>query len=217
MAYSGDVRPGGPADVRELPELMISKLSVGPMDNNAYLLRCRRTDAQVMIDAANEAPRLLELIGDAGLEAVITTHRHGDHWHALADVVAATGSEVLVHDADADELPVTPTRRVADGDVIEFGAVQLRAIHVAGHTPGGLVLVYDDPDGHEHLFTGDSLFPGGVGRTLDATAFTQLLGDVEQKLFARFPDEAWVYPGHGNDTSLGVERPNLSEWRARGW
>jgi glyoxylase-like metal-dependent hydrolase (beta-lactamase superfamily II) len=216
--YDGQVTPGGPPQVRELPHLMITKVSVGPMDNNAYLLRCRATDEQLLIDAAADAPRLLRLVGPEGLTAVVTTHRHGDHVGALVDVATATGARTYAHAADADDLPVPPTVRVHDGDVITFGKVSIEAIHLAGHTPGGLALAYDDPEGHAHLFTGDSLFPGGVGNTWgDPEAFAHLLSDVSSKLFARWPDEAWVYPGHGRDTTLGAERPDLASWAERGW
>ncbi len=95
MTYSGDVRVGGPADVRELPGLILSKIAVGPMSNNAYLLRCRDTGEQVLIDAAADAGALLDLIGDDGIDAVITTHRHADHWQALGAVVAATGATTV--------------------------------------------------------------------------------------------------------------------------
>ena len=217
MAYSGNVRFGGPADVRELPELIISKMSVGPMDNNAYLLRCRRSGSQVLVDAANEAGRLLDLIGDAGVDAVITTHAHADHWQALDEVVEATGALVIAHALDADDLPVTVDRFVDDDEEIAVGDASVRVIHVAGHTPGGIVLVYDDPDGPPHMITGDSLFPGGVGKARDPRDFERLLTDVEVKLFGEYPDETWVYPGHGNDTTLGRERPHLDEWRDRGW
>jgi glyoxylase-like metal-dependent hydrolase (beta-lactamase superfamily II) len=217
MTYSGHVRPGGPADVRELTELVLTKISVGPMDNNAYLLRCRSTGAQVLVDAANEPARLLDLVGEAGVDAVITTHRHADHWQALDAVVDATGAAVIAHPLDADELPVGVTQYVDDDDVIAVGDSELRVIHVAGHTPGGIVLVYDDPHGHTHLITGDSLFPGGVGRTISGPDFAQLMDDVEYKLFEQYTDEAWVYPGHGRDTTLGTERPHLAEWRDRGW
>ena len=91
-------------------------------------------------------------------------------------------------------------------------------IAIAGHTPGSIACVYDDPDGHPHLFTGDSLFPGGVGNTRgDADNFRSLIDDVETKLFGTLPDDTWFYPGHGNDSTLGVERPHLAEWRERGW
>src|SRR6478609_8558517 len=141
MAYSGNVRPGGPADVRELPELVISKLSVGPMDNNAYLLRCRRSGAQILIDAANEPARLLDLMGAAGVDAVITTHAHADHWQGLDEVVEVTGALVVAHALDADELPITVDRFVDDDEEIGVGDTFLRVIHVAGHTPGGIALV----------------------------------------------------------------------------
>ena len=217
MAYSGHVRPGGPAAVRELPQLVLTKVSVGPMDNNAYLLRCRSTDAQVLIDAANEADRLLDLVGTGGLEAIVTTHRHRDHWEALEEVAGATGAARIAHPLDAPELPVVATNLVTDGDVVDVGAVSLRVIHLRGHTPGSIALLHEDPDGPPHLFTGDSLFPGGVGKTWSPEDFAQLIDDVEHRIFGELPDETWVYPGHGDDTTLGAERPHLQEWRTRGW
>ncbi|MQA23958.1 MAG: MBL fold metallo-hydrolase [Micromonosporaceae bacterium] len=217
MTYTGKVSPGGPAEVRELPELTITKLSVGPHDNNAYLLRCARTNDQVLIDAANEADRLLDLIGDGGLAAVVTTHQHADHWQALAEVTQATGARTVAHRLDAPELPVA-SETVEDGARIPVGACELEAIHLVGHTPGSIALLYQDPEGTPHLFTGDSLFPGGVGNTWgDAERFRSLIDGVEHKLFDRLPDETWFYPGHGDDSTLGVERPAIPEWRARGW
>jgi len=217
MTYSGNVREGGPADVRELPELVLTKISVGPMDNNVYLLRCRTTGSQVLVDAANDPSRILALVGHGGLDAIITTHAHADHWQALDEVADATGAAVLAHPLDADALPIGVTQFVDDDDMIAVGEAELRVIHVAGHTPGGLVLVYDDPDGHDHLITGDSLFPGGVGKTASGVDFAQLMTDVEYKLFGQYTDEAWVYPGHGRDTTLGAERPRLDDWKERGW
>ncbi|MFH8618204.1 MBL fold metallo-hydrolase [Streptomyces sp. NPDC017979] len=218
MTYSGVVKVGGPADVHELTDLMISKVAVGPMDNNSYLLRCRATGEQLLIDAANDAPTLLQLIGADSIGAVVTTHRHGDHWQALAEVVAATGARTYAGRYDAEAVPVPTDVPVEDGDVVRVGRVELTARHLVGHTPGSIVLVYDDPHGHPHVFTGDCLFPGGVGNThQDPVAFASLLSDVEAKLFAVLPDETWVYPGHGKDTTLGAERPHLPEWRARGW
>ncbi|MGK5741770.1 MBL fold metallo-hydrolase [Micromonospora sp. URMC 103] len=217
MTYSGDASPGGAPAVRELDRLTISKLSVGPMDNNAYLLTCRSTGEQVLIDAANEAPRLLELVGGDGLTAVVTTHQHMDHWVALEEVVAKTGARALVHADDAAGLPID-AETVADGDTIPVGDCALEVIHLRGHTPGSIALLYRDPAGTPHLFTGDSLFPGGVGNTdKDPERFALLLGDVERKLFDRLPDDTWFYPGHGKDSTLGAERPALPQWRARGW
>jgi glyoxylase-like metal-dependent hydrolase (beta-lactamase superfamily II) len=217
MAYTGDVTQGGPPDVRTLNGLTLTKVSVGPMDNNAYLLRCAATGEQLLIDAANEAPTLLSLVGDAGLSTVVTTHQHMDHWVALEEVVAATGGRAVAHPDDAEGLPI-PTAPVVDGDVVRVGDCALEVIHLVGHTPGSIALLYREPDGIPHLFTGDSLFPGGVGNTHeDPVAFRSLIGDVERKLFDRLPDETWFYPGHGSDSTLGAERPSLPEWRARGW
>ncbi|MBV2363628.1 MBL fold metallo-hydrolase [Streptomonospora nanhaiensis] len=216
MTYSGDTRVGGPADVRELPGLRISKLAVGPMDNNAYLLRCRRTGEGVLIDAA-DAYRILELIGDQGLARVVTTHRHPDHWGALAEVVGTTGARTVAHPADSADLPVSVDEPVEHGAHIAVGESRLEVVHLRGHTPGSIALRYDDPAGHTHLFTGDSLFPGGVGKTHSPADFASLIDDVEQRVFAAMDDDTWVYPGHGRDTTLGAERPHLGEWRARGW
>ncbi|MDK1474185.1 MBL fold metallo-hydrolase [Streptomyces sp. 549] len=218
MPYTGKVTVGGPADVHELADLMISKAAVGPMNNNAYLLRCRDTGEQLLIDAANDAPALLALIGDDGVRTVVTTHRHGDHWQALEEVVNATGARTAAGREDVEGIPVATDLPLADGDEVEVGRCRLVARHIVGHTPGSVALVYDDPHGHPHVFTGDCLFPGGVGNTFgDAGNFATLLHDVETKLFGELPDETWVYPGHGDDTTLGAERPSLPQWRERGW
>ncbi|MGJ5828902.1 MBL fold metallo-hydrolase [Streptomyces ossamyceticus] len=216
MTYSGAVKVGGPADVHELPDLMISKVAVGPMDNNAYLLRCRATDEQLLIDAANDAGTLLTLIGDDGIASVVTTHQHGDHWQALAEVVAATGARTYAGRDDAEGIPVPTDVLVNDGDTIRVGRVELTARHLVGHTPGSIALVYDDPHGHPHVFTGDCLFPGGPGRTTRPEDFASLMSGLEAKVFV-LPDETWIYPGHGNDTTLGAERPHLGAWHERGW
>ena len=217
MSYHGKVRPGGPSEVRELTDLMITKLAVSEMANNVYVLRCRHTDEQVLIDAADEPDRILGVIGDDGLSTVVTTHQHWDHHRALPQVVTATNAETVAGAEDADDLPVKVDRPVSDGDTITVGTSTLEVIHLAGHTPGSIALLYDDPNGTPHLFTGDSLFPGGVGKTWAPEDFTSLIGDVETKVFGRLPDETWFYPGHGDDSTLGAERPHLAEWRARGW
>jgi glyoxylase-like metal-dependent hydrolase (beta-lactamase superfamily II) len=217
--YTGDVEVGGPADVRELPGLTISKLAVSDMANNAYLLRDSATGEALLIDAAAEPAALLALIGDAPLRVVVTTHGHWDHHRALTDVVAATGATTVAHPADAPDLPVSIDRKVEQGDTVTFGEQSLEVVHLRGHTPGSIALVWRGPgDAGVHVFTGDSLFPGGVGNTQkDAARFASLIDDVEERLFGALPDETWVYPGHGKDTTLGVERPHLAEWRARGW
>ncbi|MGH3727680.1 MAG: MBL fold metallo-hydrolase [Micromonosporaceae bacterium] len=217
MAYSGKVTAGGPPQLRELSDLTVTKMSVGPMDNNAYLLRCRSTGEQLLVDAANDADRLLKLVGDAGLATVVTTHRHQDHWQALAEVVKSTGAQSVAHQLDAPALPVDSVA-VNDGDRITVGSAAVEVIHLVGHTPGSIALLHQDPGGTPHLFTGDSLFPGGVGNTEgDADRFASLIDDVERKIFDRLPDDTWFYPGHGNDSTLGAERSALPEWRARRW
>ena len=217
--YTGDVEVGGPADVRELPGLIISKVAVSEMANNAYLLRCTATGEALLVDAAAEPDTLRTLIGDADLRTVVTTHGHWDHHRALPDVVAATGALPVAHAADAPDLPVPVGRTVGHGDTVPVGEQVLEVVHLRGHTPGSIALVWRGPeDAGVHVFTGDSLFPGGVGNTRkDAARFASLIDDVEQRLFDVLPDSAWVYPGHGKDTTLGAERPHLAEWRARGW
>ena len=218
MTYTGDVQVGGPADVRELTDLSISKLAVGPYDNNAYLLRCRATGEGLLIDAAAEPDRLLALIADQPVGTIVTTHQHGDHWQALEQVAKVTGAQVVAHPLDAPALPVPGDRPVEHGDRITFGEITLEVIHLRGHTPGSIALLYDGGEDGHHLFTGDSLFPGGVGNTWkDPQRFEQLFNDVVERIFDRLPDSTWVYPGHGKDTTLGAERPSLPEWKARGW
>lgn len=224
--YTGAVRAGGPADVRELTHLRITKLAVDPkMSNNCYLLTCRDTGDQVLVDAADDAPSLLALVGGAGLGSVVTTHQHWDHHRALAKVVEDTGAQTVAGEPDSaaitEQTGVLVVRPVTTGDTVNVGTCTLSVIAVAGHTPGSICLVYDDsasPAGHPHLFTGDSLFPGGVGNTFgDQAAFGQLVDEVETKLFGTLPDDTWFYPGHGDDSSLGVERPHVAQWRERGW
>ena len=214
--YTGHVDNGGPAATRRAGAQEITKVSVGPMDHNAYLLRCVATGELVLVDAANDADTLVGLIGVDGLARVVTTHRHADHWQGLDAVVAATGARTAAGIDDVEGIKVDTDEPLADGDVVPVGDVRLGVIQLVGHTPGSIALLYRDPTGYPHLFTGDSLFPGGVGKTTPET-FPRLIDDVEDKLFGALPDDTWVYPGHGDDTTLGAERPSLPEWRARGW
>src|SRR3954470_7228606 len=216
--YTGEVAVGGPADVRELPGLTIRKLAVSDMANNAYLLVSPATGEALLVDAAADPEKLLELVGDADLRTVVTTHGHWDHHRALPEVVEATGAVTVAHPADADELPVPVQRPVVHGDTIRVGAQTLEVIHLRGHTPGSIALLWRGPEGGgTHLFTGDSLFPGGPGRTMNPEDFTSLMDDLEARVFGRLDDATWFYPGHGKDSTLGAERPHLEEWRARGW
>lgn len=234
MTDTGHVIPGGPTVVRTLDEVAIRTVSVGPMDNNAYLLTCRRSGAQLLVDAADDPDRLLALVregsGTARLDLVVTTHRHADHVGALRSVVAVTGAHVAAGADDADAITqateTVVTRRLHGGDPVTAGHLTLQVVALRGHTPGSIALAYREPEhasapgsvpGRVHLFTGDSLFPGGPGRTTSTETFTTLMDDLEARVFARFDDETLIYPGHGDPTTLGAERPHVPEWRARGW
>lgn len=217
MPYTGEVTVGGPADVRETPALRITKVATPPFENNCYLLRCTQTGATLLVDAAGDAPTLLELVGDGRLVGIVETHGHWDHVQALAEVKQATGAPVMAHAGDAGDLPVPADRLLEDGETVTVGACSLQVIHLEGHTPGSVALLYEE-DGRPHLFSGDSLFPGGPGNTeKDPVRFGTLMDDLERKVFGPLPDDTWVYPGHGKDTTLGAERASLPEWRARGW
>ncbi|RDH75560.1 MBL fold metallo-hydrolase [Mycolicibacterium moriokaense] len=219
--YTGHVEPRTAAR-RNLPGASIIKVSVGQMDNNSYLITCSQTGESLLIDAANDAEILLELIERYApkLALIVTSHQHMDHIQALAEVAKATGAPTAAHRLDADPLPVKPDRFLADGDTIKVGDLTFDVIHLQGHTPGSvaLALAGADPEtGATQLFTGDCLFPGGPGRTTQAKDFDSLMSGLETKVFDRFDDSTVVYPGHGDDTTLGAERPHLAEWRERGW
>lgn len=217
--YTGHVDPGTAAR-RTLPAATIVKASVGPMDNNAYLISCSATGKTLLIDAANDADNLIELIREHApdIALIVTSHQHYDHWQALAAVTHATGAPTAAHALDAEPLPVTPDRILADGDTVTIGELTFDVIHLQGHTEGSVALALKGADGEiTHLFTGDCLFPGGVGKTWKDGDFDRLLGDVSSKVFDVYPDSTVVYPGHGDDTTLGAERPHLAEWRQRGW
>ena len=219
-SYSGHTEPGGAAMRRDLDALTITKLSVGPMDNNAYLLVCKATNEALLVDAANEPDRLADLVGSGDtrpeLNHLVTTHRHADHWQALGAVAGMFQTRQVAHPLDAPELPIPMDELVENGDTVRFGEIELEVVHLRGHTPGSIALVYRGED-RPHIFTGDSLFPGGPGKTAGPAEFGSLMNDLEERVFGQLPDETWVYPGHGDDTTLGDERPHLAEWRARGW
>jgi glyoxylase-like metal-dependent hydrolase (beta-lactamase superfamily II) len=218
--YTGHVEPHMAAR-RALPGASIVKVSVGPMDNNAYLVTCSHTGETLLIDAANEPAILLELVERYApkLSLIVTSHQHQDHWMALKEVVGSTGAPTAAHSLDAGPLPVTPDQLLAGGDTVSIGELTFDVIHLRGHTPGSVALALGGPatDDRVHLFTGDCLFPGGVGKTWKDGDFEQLLGDVSSRVFDVFADQTAVYPGHGDDTTLGTERPHLVEWRERGW
>lgn len=218
--YTGHVEPRTAAR-RELPGASIVKVSVGPMDNNAYLVTCSQTGETLLIDAANDAEILLELVERFApkLSLIVTSHQHQDHWIALQQVATATSAPTAAHSLDAGPLPIAPDRLLAGGETISIGELSFDVIHLRGHTPGSVALALGGPatDGRVHLFTGDCLFPGGVGKTWKDGDFEELLDDVSSRVFDVYSDSTVVYPGHGDDTTLGTERPHLGEWRKRGW
>lgn len=218
--YTGHVEPGTAAR-RTLPGATILKASVGPMDNNAYLVTCSATGETLLIDAANDADALIDLIRRyaPSLTLILTSHQHFDHWQALEAVVEATGAPTASHEIDAEPLPVTPDRLLANGDTVAIGELTFDVIHLRGHTPGSIALALGGAATGDvtHLFTGDCLFPGGPGRTTNPEDFDSLITGLETRVFDVYGDDTVVYPGHGDDTTLGEERPRLADWRERGW
>lgn len=214
--YTGHVEPGGATATRTIDigsaTAQIRKLSVGPMDNNAYLICDPSSSTALLIDAANDAHRILTEVEGLDLVAIATTHGHGDHWQALVQVRATTSAPALLHPADRSLVPWSPDGELVDGEAIRVGALEVRVLSTPGHTEGSTCLVLGD-----HLFTGDTLFPGGPGNTFgNGAAFQTIMRSLRERLFV-LPDDVWVYPGHGDDTTLGRERPALDEWAARGW
>lgn len=218
--YTGHVEPQT-ASRHTLPGATIIKMSVGPMDNNVYLVTCSATGQTLLIDAANDPELLVELVREYApkLDLIVTSHQHFDHWQALEAVTAATGAPTAAHQLDAEPLPVKPDRFLTGGDTIAVGDLTFDVIHLRGHTPGSVALALRPAAERTatQLFTGDCLFPGGVGKTWEPGGFEELLGDVTSRVFDVYGDDTVVYPGHGDDTTVGAERPHLQEWRDRGW
>jgi glyoxylase-like metal-dependent hydrolase (beta-lactamase superfamily II) len=212
--------------MQNLADVTIRSISVSEMDNNVYLLTSKSSGAQVLIDAADDAHAILELLADAQEDTdaearvalIVTTHAHWDHVRALAEVKEATGARTAAGADDVADIAVPTDVPLRHGDVGSFEGFDLEAIHLRGHTPGSVALLYRDPAGPAHLFTGDSLFPGGVGNTQgDPERFASLFEDVSTRIFDYLPDDTVVHPGHGKGTTLGAERGSLEEWKQRGW
>ncbi len=193
-------------------DMEVHKVVVGPVDNNVFVIRCRHSGEAVLLDAANEHERLLELCQVLGVRTVLETHGHWDHIQAIPEVRDA-GYEVGVTAADAHMLP-SYDYLLEDDSRIEVGRLQLHTITTPGHTPGSICFkVVDKP----LLFSGDTLFPGGPGATkFEGGDFTTIIDSIDQRLFTLEADTI-VLPGHGDDTTIGAERPHLQEWVDRGW
>ncbi|MEL4504099.1 MBL fold metallo-hydrolase [Luteococcus sp. H138] len=200
-------------------DLSLSTMVVGSMGNNAYLLRDDQGRA-LLVDAAAEPELLRELIGDATVETILTTHRHHDHIGALTELAATTGARTVCGVPDADAIHAATGVRCEPlwtGDEVTLGRHRFGIIGLVGHTPGSITVVVRPEGAPVQLLTGDSLFPGGVGKTGSPADFTSLLDGVVSQLFDVFDDDAVVWPGHGDPTTLGAERPHLPEWHERGW
>ncbi|MDT9408768.1 MBL fold metallo-hydrolase [Corynebacterium rouxii] len=200
--------------------ISLHHISVSDLDNNCYLLTTESDEGTqgLLIDAADNAPAILDLAESAGarITAVVTTHRHFDHVRALEDVLDATKAIHYASSGDSPRLPRSADTTLGEGDALHWAGHILRAHILRGHTQEGLALSIKI-DGIYHLFVGDSLFPGGVGKTSTPADFNQLLTDVKTRLFDVYPDTAVVHPGHGKPTTLGTERPHLEQWHQRGW
>jgi len=191
----------------------IHRVVVGPMDNNVYVLRCKETGEAVLLDAANEHERLLELCRSLGVRRVLETHGHWDHIQAVPAVRDA-GFDVGVTAADAAMLPAYDFV-LEDETVIEVGRLRLHTISTPGHTPGSMCFRLE---GAPVVFSGDTLFPGGPGNTtFPGGDFATIIASLEQRLFSPLPADTLVLPGHGTDTTIGAESPHLQEWIDRGW
>lgn len=197
-------------------ELHLHQISVSEMDNNCYLLTAG--DQGLLVDAADDAPAILDMAREAGVDitAVLTTHRHWDHVRALGEVLQATNAKHYASFIDSPAIPEDVDVELREGDSIEFAGMKLPIIILRGHTPGGVALVAT-VDGVTNLFVGDSVFPGGLGRTTSEGDFVRLYKDVSKRVFEEFPDNAIIRPGHGKPTTLGEERPKLGDWWERRW
>lgn len=196
----------------------LTKISVGEMDNNVYVVESVTTGDVLLVDAANDAPQLVAFLRENAptLENVLTTHLHADHWIGLAETVKELGLTTIASPGDAASIDVPTDRHVSHGDHLTVGDLRLEVIGLRGHTPDGIALLLRTDEG-THLISGDSLFPGGPGKTGTPEDFARLMDDLETRVFDVLDDDAVVHPGHGDDTTVGAERPHLAEWRERGW
>ena len=219
-SYSGHTDPGGPAARRELDALSITKVSVGPMDNNAYLLVCRATNEALLVDAANEPERLADLVGSGDqrpeLRHIVTTHRHFDHWQALGAVAGMFQTRRSPTRSTRPSCRCRPTSWSRTATPCASARSSWRSCTCAATRPARWRCVYRDTKGPAHLHRRLAV-PRRPGQDQLARSFTSLINDLEERVFGTLPDETWVYPGHGDDTTLGKERPSLPEWRTRGW
>ena len=193
--------------------LEVHKVVVGPVDNNVFVIRCTETGEGVLLDAANEHELLLELCQSLNVQTVLETHGHWDHIQAIPAVREA-GYKVGVTAEDAAMLP-SYDYLLEDDTVIEIGRLRIRTLQTPGHTPGSMSFHVEETP---LLFTGDTLFPGGPGATqFEGGDFGTIIQSIEQRIFRVFDSDTVVLPGHGDDTTIGNESPQLDDWVTRGW
>jgi glyoxylase-like metal-dependent hydrolase (beta-lactamase superfamily II) len=191
-------------------DLIVRKIRVGDMENNTYVLECPETHDALIVDGCFEPEKIIAGAQGANVIGILQTHGHGDHVHALPELKKQL--DVPVHAHPGDRYPVAVERELADGDNIAFGKREVEVVHTPGHTPGGTCYLVG-----RHLISGDTLFPGGPGNTWgDERAFEQIIESIERRLMV-LDDDTAVYPGHGDDTTIGAERSSLEEWKKRGW
>jgi glyoxylase-like metal-dependent hydrolase (beta-lactamase superfamily II) len=189
--------------------IRIEKLSLGPFGTNTYLLICQKTRNSVVVDAPGEADKVLDRLEGTQPRYILMTHNHMDHVEALADLKSALNVPLAAHAADADSLPVKPEQLLKDGDTISFGAIQLNVLHTPGHTPGSLCFLTD-----KYLISGDTIFPGGPGKTWSPAEFKKIVESLSTKIFT-LADDTEVYPGHGDGTVVKKEKQNFEAFSAK--
>jgi len=194
--------------------MQVTKLTLGPMDNNVYVVVCPHTNESLVVDASHDAARIVAATEGTTPRYILLTHGDGDHIDVLQELRGRLAVPVGIHEADADRLPASADFFITDGQDISVGDITLHAIHTPGHTPGSLC--FHIASG-ETLLAGDTLFPGGPGATHgDKDRFARIIASVRDRLFV-LPDDTSVRPGHGNDTTIGTEKPHLQEWIDRGY
>jgi len=198
---------------QQLDGLVIRCLrNLGPYENNIFLISDAPSGEGYVIDGGYEPRKIARAAEGLSVRSILITHGHRDHHEHVGELKPLLGATVAIGIDDAAQLSIAPDALIVDQQVFNFGPLALHAIHTPGHTPGSTCFLIG-----KHLFTGDTLFPGGPGNTQrDPVRFERIIASIRERLFS-LPDNTIVYPGHGRDTTIGRERPHLEEWIARGW